>query len=184
MACRWLVVVLLGFSQAIAAGQVKESRVDHDAGVYNLSFDLVIDKNIDDVRRVVTDNNGLTQLSNILVESRELSAPKSGLKQRLLVARVCILLICRQVKLVERVKSIGPDEFITTVIPKPSDFKSGTLHWQLTKLADHKTRLEFYGKEEPDFWIPPVIGPILVKRLLERETTVIINNIENLPAHD
>ena len=84
--------------------------------------------------------------------------------------------------MVEQVKEVGPDVFITTVIPELSDFKSGTTRWQLAKLSDQRTGLKFQCREEPDFWIPPFIGPILIKHRLAREAQVVINNIEKVAA--
>lgn len=182
MSSRLLIFGLIVFCQPISAGQVNQYNVNHIAGVYTVSFDVEIDKDIDTVREVVTDDANLAQLSDMLVESQVFSSPKDKSKHRLLVARVCFLFVCRKVKLVERIDALNRDAFITTVIPEQCDFKSGTLHWQLTKLADHRTRLEFHGEEEPDFWIPPVIGPYLVKHLLLKETMVIIANIENYSA--
>ena len=184
MLYRLLIIVLILFSQGIAAGQITHASVDHDAGVYNISFDVEIDKDIGTVRSVVTDYANLTQLSDMFIESNVLNSPEDKSRQRLLVASVCFLFICRQVKMMERVEVINRNEFITTVIPQHSDFKSGSIHWRLTKLTDQKTRLVFYGKEQPDFWIPPVIGPLLVKNILLKQAVIIIRNIEKISVDD
>ena len=151
MLSRLLLIGLIVFSQSLSAGQVNRSSVEHDAGVYKISFDVVIDQDIDTVRKIVTDDANLAQLSDILVASDVFKSPEDKLEHRLLVARICFLFICRQVSLAERIETISRDAFITTVIPEQSDFKSGTLRWQLTKEADEKTRLEFHGEEKPDF---------------------------------
>ena len=177
-----LLIGLIVISQAISAGEVIQSSVDNDAGIYRISFVVEIDKDIDTVRKVVTDYANLARLSDMLIESRVYSVPDDKLKQRLLVARVCLLFICRQVRMVERIEPIGPDVIVTTVIPELSDFKSGQIRWRLTKLTDQRTRLEFFGEEQPDFWIPPVIGPLLIKHILHREAFIITTNIENLSA--
>ena len=174
MLYRLLIIVSILFSQGVAAGRINRSSIDHDAGVYSISFDVEIDKDIDSVRAIVTDYSHLTQLSDMFTESDVINSPVEKSSQRLLVASVCMLFICRQVKLVENVETINQNEFITTVIPEQSDFKSGTLHWRLIKLDDRKTRLVFQGEEEPDFWIPPVVGPLIVKNILLRQALIII----------
>ena len=184
MIYRLAIIVLLLFSGWVAAGQINQAGIDHDDGVYNISFDVEIDRDIDTVRAIVTDYAHLTQLSDMFIESHEFNSPEDKSRQRLLVANVCLLFICRQVKMAERVEALNLNEFITTVIPEHSDFKSGTMHWRLTKLTDQKTRLVFYGREEPDFWIPPVVGPLIVKNILLRQALIIINNIEKISIDD
>ena len=180
MLYRLVIIVSILFSEGLAAGQINRASIDHDAGIYSISFDVEIDKDIDTVRAVVTDYANLTQLSDMFVESEVFNSPEDSSRQRLLVASVCFLFICHQVKMVEKVEAINRNEFITTVIPEHSDFKSGSVHWRLTKLSDQKTRLEFYGKEEPDFWIPPIIGPLIVKNILLKQATIITTNIEKI----
>lgn len=180
MLYRLVIIISILFSEGVAAGQIKHAGIDHDAGGYNISFDVEIDRDIDTVRAIVTDYTNLTQLSDMFIESHEFNTPADNSKQRLLVASVCFLFICRQVKLAERITAINRNEFITTVIPDHSDFKSGAIHWRLTKLTDKKTRLVFDGREEPDFWIPPVIGPLIVKNILLKQAVIIINNIEKV----
>ena len=134
-----LLIGLVVISQAISAGEVIQSSVDNDAGIYRISFVVEINKDIDTVRKVVTDYANLARLSDMLIESRVYSVPDDKLKQRSLVARVCLLFICRQVRMVERIEPIGPDVIVTTVIPELSDFKSGQIRWRLTKLTYQRT---------------------------------------------
>jgi hypothetical protein len=56
------------------------------------------------------------------------------------------------------------------ILPEFSDFRSGLARWQLTARGA-ATQLEFSNSFEPDFWVPPVIGPWLIKRKLVWEVT-------------
>jgi len=181
---RLLLMGLIVFSQSLSAGQVKLSNVSYESGIYSMSFTVEIDADFEKVRAIVTDYHNLAKLSDMLVESTVISTPDEKNIRRLLELRACVLLFCREVKLVDRIEEIGRDVIVTTVIPESSDFKSGMSHWQLTGLPGRKTRLEFRCKAEPDFWIPPVIGPIMIKRRLLREAEVIITNIEALSVDD
>lgn len=184
MTSRLLLIGLVVFSQSIWAGQVDQSNVAYESGIYSMSFAVEINADFEKVRAIVTDYGNLAKLSNMLVASTVISTPDEKFKRRLLVLRACVLLFCREVKLVDRIEEIGRDVIVTTVIPELSDFKSGMSHWQLTRLAGGKTRLEFNCKAEPDFWIPPIIGPIMIKHRLQREATIIITNIEALAVNE
>ena len=181
---RLLIIALAVFSQSASAGQVNYSSVEYEAGVYSLSFEMDIDAALEKVRALVTDYDNLANLSRMLVESEIISAPGDPVKLRLLVVRACVLFFCRDMRMVEGIEEPEEDVIVTTVIPEQSDFKSGMTRWQLTGLADRKTRIAFSCREEPDFWFPPIIGPLIVKHRLLREAEVIINNIETISADD
>lgn len=184
MSIRLAIILLIAFNQSLSAGQVNHSSVDYKAGVYSLSLDVEIDAAFEIVRLIVTDYASLDQLSNMLIESAMISSPDDKLKRRLLVVRTCILFFCRNVRMVEEIEEVGSDVIITTIIPEQSDFKSGQTRWTLTELDDHRSRIELNGIQEPDFWIPPLIGPLLVKRKLLKEALELIDNIETMTKHD
>ena len=171
-------MVLFLAGQVINAGEINDSHVDYTDGVYSLTFDVVIDADLQTVRSIITDYADIAELSDLFIHSEILeTADDTGLR-RLLVARACMLFFCRDMRVVEEIEEHTGDEIITTIIPGESDFKSGTTHWRLSEHAPGKTRIEFHGDEEPDFWVPPFLGPVLVKRRLLKDAHVIINNIE------
>lgn len=184
MSTRLAIIMLIAFNQSLSAGQVNHSSVDYKAGVYSLSLDVEIDAAFETVREIVTDYANLDQLSNMLIESAMISSPDDKFKRRLLVARTCILFFCRNVRMVEDIEEVGSDVIITTIIPEQSDFKSGQSQWRLTELDNQRSRIEFKGTQEPDFWVPPLIGPILVKRKLLKEALKLIDNLEIMAKHD
>src|SRR3546814_6184254 len=54
------------------------------------------------------------------------------------------------------------------VIPALSNLRYGKAHWQLER-CDAQTCLNFSAELEPDFWVPPLLGPWLIKRTMRRE---------------
>jgi len=179
-ATRLSLLLALVLSMQAGAGNIQSASVDYKAGVYSLSFNVVIDAELDSVRAIVTDYARFDQLSEMVIESALLDTPHADQERRLLVIRPCILVFCRDLRMVEDVTVEGHDRIATTVVPDQSDFKSGKTHWQLTGVDRQHTRIEFYGYEEPGFWIPPLFGPVLVQRRLLKEAMTIITNIEHL----
>jgi len=178
-----LIVVVAGVIQ-VKAGEVKEASVTYEKGVYRLVFNVVIDAELNKVRTIVTDYPHLYQLSQMLTQSTLMDTPKDQPPRRLLVAHVCWLIFCREIRAVEDIETAN-DVINTRLVPEQCDFKSGSTRWQLSALAERSSRIEFTSDLQPDFWIPPVIGPLLVKRRLMKEALLLIDNIETVAsAHD
>jgi hypothetical protein len=63
-------------------------------------------------------------------------------------------------------------------VPQDSDLRSGGARWQLSEV-NGGTHLLFEAQVEPDFWIPPLIGPLVVKHMLHIEA---VNTVKGLEA--
>lgn len=66
---------------------------------------------------------------------------------------------------------------IAIVDPNRSDFKSSVEAWLLTE-EDGGTIVEYTFDIKPDFWVPPVIGPIYIKHALKTGGEKAIDRIE------
>lgn len=161
------------------AGEVRDIEVRYHDGVYILDIDMELDAGFDGVRALITDYGHLERLSSLLTASSLVYRPGGGLRRRL-QTRICILFFCFKPVIVEDVEEIGRDRILTTVVPSLSDFRSGSSQWRLTATAPGHTRIRFEYRMEPDFWIPPLIGPLLIKSMLQHEAIKTINKIEQL----
>lgn len=164
---------------AALAGEVRDTEVRYHDGVYTLDMDMVLDAGFDRVRAIITDYDHMARLSGLLTASSLVDRPGGGLRRRL-ETRICILFFCYEPVVVENVDEIDRDHIVTTVIPALSDFRSGGSVWWLSVPAPGRTRIRFEYRMEPDFWIPPLIGPPLIKAVLASEAKKTINKIEEL----
>ena len=70
-------------------------------------------------------------------------------------------------------------EIVAISIPEESDFKYSRERWQL--IPEGKGTIMIYDFElEPAFWVPPVIGPYLIRRALRGGAERAIGRIEVL----
>ncbi|QBQ56265.1 SRPBCC family protein [Nitrosococcus wardiae] len=67
------------------------------------------------------------------------------------------------------------------MLPEKSDFTHGEIHWDLTP-DKGDTQLQFRAELIPTFWVPPVIGPYLLKRILPEKAREIVQNLESWTA--
>jgi len=90
-----------------------------------------------------------------------------------------VLFFCVTMRRVERMEVDAPSSIRTDTLPEQSDFKHSISEWTLEPEADG-TNMIYRLTMEPDFWIPPLIGPWALKQRLERGGTSAVNRIERL----
>ncbi|MBI2994679.1 MAG: SRPBCC family protein [Gammaproteobacteria bacterium] len=181
---RFVVLFCLGYPLPLCAGQIERGTVHERNGVYELHVSAVIDAGSEAVFRLISDHEGLRRLSRVIVESTLLVPTVPGVTRRRLRLNVCILLFCFKGPLVEDVATHGRERITTVVVSAQSAFRSGSGDWRLAAVDERRSRIQLDYLLEPDFWIPPVIGPWLIKRRMLGVAREAIGNIETLAGAD
>lgn len=83
----------------------------------------------------------------------------------------CVLFFCRRLAHVLDVRRApGRDAWSSAQsVSALSDVRAGHFSWRTEAVSQHQTRLVFSGWVEPDVWVPPLIGPRMVRRAVERQ---------------
>ncbi|MGH8119395.1 MAG: SRPBCC family protein [Gammaproteobacteria bacterium] len=147
--------------------------------MYTVKFDGRLAAAPADVYRLVTDHDHLYLLNDIVLESRLLTRPDAPEQQRRVVLHICILFFCRNMKVVESLLENGSDELVATIVPAVSDFKTGRTVWRITPAGTALSRIQMDSTFQPGFWVPPVIGPLLIRKKMEHEMSVMIMRLEH-----
>lgn len=177
---RLALLLCLACPLRLCAGQVESGAVQEQEGVYTLHLTAVLDADRDKVFALIADHGGLHRLSHVIVQSGLLVPPVPGGVRRRLMLHVCILVFCFKGPLAEDIGERSPELMTTTVVPELSDFKSGRSEWRLAALGHRSTRIRLDYQLEPAFWVPPVIGPWLIKRKMLNIAREAIEHIETL----
>jgi len=93
----------------------------------------------------------------------------------------CILFFCKTIEKVERINGNPHDSILVVTIPDRSDFVFNESRWVIEATGD-TTLLTYEAEFEPDFWIPPLIGPWAVRRKLIKTAELIGMRIEWMHA--
>jgi hypothetical protein len=165
---RGLCVSLLLFPYALSAGEILDSKVTHDGVVYRLSITARVDAPLAIVYQSMTDFTNLSALNPAIEESQVLASEDPRRQRVRSVIRVCILVFCKRVEQVQDVNLIDSRTLEATMVPGAGDFRGGLARWEFTPDGDG-TVLHFTEVFEPDFWVPPVIGPWLIEKTLVNE---------------
>ena len=179
MRCCSALLALLFVTIPASAGEIQRAKVQHKNGVYILELHVVLASRFEPVRAIVTDYDQLHRISDVLIETSLLSKEGADIKRRRLVTRICILIFCFTTKMVEDVWETE-NTIITRIIPEQSDYKYGETEWRVNSVDKDHSSIELYCTLEPAFWIPPVIGPFLMKQKMMSEAKKTINRIEEL----
>ena len=177
MRALWIIPLL--WSAAAAAADFRSMDVSHQGDLFEVIVQVHLAAPPAEVYQVLTDYEHLTRISASVV--------KSSVTQRLqdgaLVytdTRICALLICRHLRELQKLTELPPQDLASVVVPQAGDNVKqgqGSLH---VEAEGDGTKLSWQLSVEPDFWIPPLIGPALVSRSLRAEAMRSAQGIERL----
>ena len=174
---RFLCYALLAAPLFSRAGGVLDSSVSYDAGVYTLSIEARIDAPAAMVYRLITDYDHLQDINPAVRESRILRTDGPEKCRIHVVTRVCVLFYCRDITQSQDMVQSPGYRIEATILPEYSDFRSGRAQWRLTPEGD-ATVMHFRAELEPDFFMPPLIGPWLIRREMASQIKEIVMIIE------
>ena len=170
--------LLLLMPGGATAAEILASSVTHTEGRYELALRARIDAPRDAVYRAITDYSNLAAINPDIEVSELLATTPAGVVTVRTVIHVCILVFCKRVEQLQRVTQPDASSIEAVIIPEGSDFRSGVARWLLASPTAATTELQFTDTFEPDFWVPPLIGPWLLERKLVREVIETAGYIE------
>lgn len=173
-------IVLLFASCAAQACQIPAAKVSHQKGTYSVAVEMHLDAPPDAVYPVITDYENMKRLSETFQEATVVKAEDDSHLRRQLHIKTCVLFFCFDMVMVEDIEEDPNGIITTTIIPEESDFHEGQSRWELTANDDGTSILHFSSERRPKFWVPPVIGPWILKRKVLKETIATCHRIQAL----
>lgn len=129
-----------------------------------------------DYRNLPKVNSGITAV--ILLQQRARAT------RMRVFAHACVWFYCRGYSWLQTAKQLPSGDIVTVIDPQPheqSDFESGTLRYRFIAEGE-RTRLLFDAELTPAFWLPPMIGPWVMKRKLLREAEETARGVVRIAA--
>lgn len=180
---RLLVALLLAAAGDASAMRVESLVVTHSAGVFAVDAVLVLAASPAAVRAALTDFNHLTRLSPAILESRVLRVTPEGT----LVftrSRGCAGWFCRELRKTELITlgdgTIHAEAVADDIVGKSagtSTVAHSVTDWRIVAVGD-TTRLELRSVVDPAFFVPPLVGPALIKKAMLLETEQLARGLE------
>ena len=184
MRARHLVTAsLAALGGAAVAFSATLDRVDlsETDGRYQLVADSWLDASPAAISAVLLNfkDDAYVQISEIYKESDVLEPDTDGTPLVYTRVQGCVMLFCRSMNRVERLEVVSPTFIRSSAVPERSDFRFAISEWTLTPEGEG-TRIHYRMSLEPDFWLPPMIGPTLLRRVLLRGGVEAVDRIEEL----
>lgn len=169
----WLMLAFCFAAAGAFAAEVVSVDVKRKRRQYFVESETFVDAPVEQVYEVLLDYEHYTRLSSTFKESGYLERNEDGSGVVFTKTRGCILFMCRTMTRVERLTTVPYQEIALTVIPEQSNLSSGSAEWRFLS-EPTGTRLLYRADMEPEFWIPPIIGPLAIKYWLRNggENTV------------
>lgn len=161
------------------ANDISEFEVTEDEGVFYINASVVIHAPAEYVHNVLTDYVHIYRLNPSIIESEVLISPDDNVARVRTKVIACVISYCEEIERVEDVRILASGDIQAKIVPEYSQFKSGVTLWQVRPMGDD-SRLTYHAEIEPDFFIPPVIGNVIVKTKLRDEIMTSFRRLEKI----
>lgn len=178
MRWRFLAVPLALFCLGSArAAELRDINVEHFKGRYTVDSVVWFDATVEQVFEVFRQWDLSTKFSSAIAESRDLAADEHGRPQYYVRNEGCLLFFCKSFVRQGYVELEVNRELRAFANPDISDFRLSNESWTFVA-EDGGTVVSYRLKMEPKFWVPPGIGPYLIKRKFRNNGGDAIDRIE------
>ena len=162
-----------------AAAELQSIKVSRSDGVYHVRSEVLFEASRQSLYEVFADWDLSTQFSSIVVESRNEAADENGRPQFYSRLEACIILFCRSFERNGYIELQPFTSIQSVAYPDSSDFHIAEESWLLSDVKG-ATKVIYELSAKPKFWIPPVIGPFIIKRKLEKSTIDALQRMESI----
>ena len=175
-----LLVALCGAlfgATAVSAAEIRSIDVQYEDGLYTLASEAWFDAGLEELYYVFSRWDLSTQFSSAIVEARDLEPDGSGRPGFFVVNRGCMLFFCKTLTRQGYVEQERNRILRALADPALSDFRVSDETWDFSREAAG-TLVKYQLLMQPDFWVPPLIGPYVIKRKLASDGSRALDRIE------
>lgn len=174
---RVFILSLLILPMLAGAAELRSVSVDRVDGHYLMRSEVWFAVGVEQLYAVMLDYDLGTQFSSVIVDSRNIAPDEQGRPRFFTRHKTCILFFCMNF---ERYGHVEFERHVTisaTADPETSDFHVSREVWQFSQEGEG-TVLIYDVDLKPKFWVPPVIGPFVLKHKLVHDGSRAIHRIE------
>jgi hypothetical protein len=172
----WLLLLVAGTA---SAAELRSIEVEHNDGEYSLVSVAWFDAGLDETFEVFRTWDYSEQFSSAIVEARDLPPDERGRPGFYSRAEGCILFFCKTLVRQGWVEYERNRELRAYAEPEHSDFEFSNETWTFRE-ENGGTRVVYKLHMDPKFWVPPAIGPYLLKRKLRSSGGDALDRIERV----
>jgi hypothetical protein len=171
--------LLLAAAGAASSAELRSVELQYDDGYYTLHSEVWFDAAIGPTYTVFSDWDLSTEFSSAIVEARDLPADETGREGYYILNKGCVLFFCKSIERRGYVERESPDVLRAFADPEHSDFEVCDERWEFAE-DEGGTVVAYSLTMKPGFWVPPAIGPYMIKRTLEKKAGQALDRVEAL----
>lgn len=170
------VLLLLQGLPAVAA-ELRDVVVRKEGDRYHLTSTTYFDATRSQLYNTLIDFDKYPLFSSAFVEAENREPDEQGRPRFYTRMEGCAMLFCKAYIRVGYLELQPEHDIVAMVDPEESNFAYSRERWQL--IPEGEGTLMIYDFEmEPGFWVPPIIGPFVIKRALRSGGSNAVNRIE------
>lgn len=174
---RRLCVCFLLAAGSAQAAELRSVSVDKTDGRYVLRSEAWFDASVRQIYQTLLDWDLSTEFSSVVAESRNLEPDDQGRPRFYVRNEACLMFYCVSFEREGVIEHTPFEEIRTRVDPGKSDFYFSNETWSFRE--EGAGTLVVYDLEfKPKFFVPPMIGPYMIKRKLKNSSGDAIDRIE------
>ena len=162
-----------------SAAELRSIKVDYDRGEYSLVSEIWLDASLEATYQVYSRWDYSTKFSSAIVEARDLEPDDQGRPGFYVRNKGCVLFFCKSLVRQGYVEREGNRVLRAFANPETSDFEFSNEVWTFSE-DKGGTRVLYELHMDPKFWIPPAIGPYMIKRKLKNDGGDAIDRMEEI----
>lgn len=174
---RVLAVALLAAVLPAAAAELRSVEFDRLEDRYVFESEAWFDVGVEAIYDVLLDYDLSEQFSSAIDAARNLPPDEEGRRRFYVRNRGCVLLFCKSFERTGTIEHEPYTSISASVDPAVSDFEFSDETWTF-RPEDDGTTVHYRVEFEPKFWVPPVIGPWVIRRTLASHGGDAIDRIE------
>ncbi|MGB5345410.1 MAG: SRPBCC family protein, partial [Woeseia sp.] len=163
---RGLLFAILGLlALQASSADLKDVSVTYVGDRYHMESVAWFDASHDELYKVLTNYDHFSKFTSAFVETRNLAPDSKGRPRFYTRMEGCVLMFCKSMQRNGYLVLKPPFDIVAVAYPDQSDFRYSRERWHLVP-EKGGTRMTYTFEMEPAFWVPPVVGPFMIKRTL------------------
>ena len=174
-----LAALLLLLSGAATAAEIRSLDVRFDDGFYTLESTVWFHAGLESTYEMFSRWDRSEAFSSAIVEAHDIEPGDDGRPGFFVRNRGCILFFCKSLTREGWVERRHGELLRAVADPERSDFEVSNETWTFVA-AEGGTLVTYHLYMRPDFWVPPAVGPYMIKRKLRNDAGRALDRIEAL----
>ncbi len=175
---RGLLFAILGLlALQASSADLKDVSVTYVGDRYHMESVAWFDASHDELYKVLTNYDHFSKFTSAFVETRNLAPDSKGRPRFYTRMEGCVLMFCKSMQRNGYLVLKPPFDIVAVAYPDQSDFRYSRERWHLVP-EKGGTRMTYTFEMEPAFWVPPVVGPFMIKRTLREGGIDAVDRIE------